>query len=102
MRTARDQYLQHFGKIGTGDLILLQQEIELAIEKEKQEREKIQKGEESSSGTSNLGVIAREEGVASPSVVGGNGEADAEKMSEADDGSARPVLDTQGDVKMES
>jgi len=104
LRTARDQYLQHFGKIGTGDLILLQQEIELAIEKEKQEREKIQKGEESSSGTSNLGVIASATGAgeegASPSVVGGNGENDAEKLCEVDEG--RPVLDTQGDVKMES
>ncbi|KAI1791959.1 UDP-glucose 4-epimerase [Ganoderma leucocontextum] len=36
LRTARDQYLQHFGKIGTGDIILLQQEIESAkVEKEK-------------------------------------------------------------------
>ena len=33
---ARDQYLQHFGKIGTGDIILLQQEIENAkLEREK-------------------------------------------------------------------
>ncbi|KAH9884633.1 UDP-glucose 4-epimerase [Cubamyces lactineus] len=36
LRTARDQYLQHFGKIGTGDIVLLAQEIE----KERQEREK--------------------------------------------------------------
>ncbi|KAI0352233.1 UDP-glucose 4-epimerase [Trametes cingulata] len=36
LRTARDQYLQHFGRIGTGDVVLLAQEIE----KEKQEREK--------------------------------------------------------------
>ena len=36
LRTARDQYLQHFGKIGTGDIILLQQEIENAkVEREK-------------------------------------------------------------------
>ena len=36
LRTARDQYLQHFGKIGTGDIILLQQEIENAtVDKEK-------------------------------------------------------------------
>ncbi|PIL31082.1 hypothetical protein GSI_05778 [Ganoderma sinense ZZ0214-1] len=36
LRTARDQYLQHFGKIGTGDIIMLQQEIENAkVEKEK-------------------------------------------------------------------
>ncbi|OCH90556.1 hypothetical protein OBBRIDRAFT_887644 [Obba rivulosa] len=36
LRTARDQYLQHFGKIGTGDVLALAQEIE----KEKQERER--------------------------------------------------------------
>ncbi|KAI0801474.1 UDP-glucose 4-epimerase [Fomes fomentarius] len=36
LRTARDQYLQHFAKIGTGDVLALAQEIE----KEKVEREK--------------------------------------------------------------
>ncbi|KAF7792534.1 hypothetical protein EIP86_003575 [Pleurotus ostreatoroseus] len=36
LRTARDQYLQHFGKIGTGDILQLAQEIE----NEKIEREK--------------------------------------------------------------
>lgn len=41
LRTARDQYLQHFGKIGTGDIELLAQEIE-------KEKEKPQKGEECS------------------------------------------------------
>ncbi|KAI0640295.1 UDP-glucose 4-epimerase [Trametes polyzona] len=38
LRTARDQYLQHFGRIGAGDVVLLAQEIEK--EKERQEREK--------------------------------------------------------------
>jgi hypothetical protein len=28
LRTARDQYLQYFGKIGSGDIELLAQEIE--------------------------------------------------------------------------
>ncbi|KAI0652734.1 UDP-glucose 4-epimerase [Trametes meyenii] len=36
LRTARDQYLQHFGQIGAGDVVLLAQEIE----KERQKREK--------------------------------------------------------------
>ena len=36
LRTARDQYLQHFGKIGTGDILQLAQESE----NEKIEREK--------------------------------------------------------------
>ncbi|KAG6878953.1 hypothetical protein C0992_006308 [Termitomyces sp. T32_za158] len=46
LRTARDQHLQHFGKIGTGDIVLLAKEIEL--ERERQERERVQKekGEE--------------------------------------------------------
>jgi THO complex subunit 1 len=103
LRTARDQYLQYFGKIGTGDLTLLQQEIELGIEKEKQEREKAQKGEEPSSGATGLSVAsatgAGEERVASPSIIGGSGDNDAEKMSEMEE--SRPTHDTQGDIKME-
>ncbi|KIL00784.1 hypothetical protein PAXRUDRAFT_29517 [Paxillus rubicundulus Ve08.2h10] len=39
LRTARDQHLQHFGKIGTGDVYLLAQEIETEKERER-EREK--------------------------------------------------------------
>lgn len=46
LRTARDQHLQHFGKIGTGDIELLSQEIEKEkLEKEKQ-REKEKEREE--------------------------------------------------------
>ncbi|KAI0694426.1 hypothetical protein BC835DRAFT_1486299 [Cytidiella melzeri] len=41
LRTAREQYLQHFGKIGTGDVLLLAQEIE----KEKAEKENPIRGE---------------------------------------------------------
>ncbi|KAG1719450.1 THO complex subunit 1 transcription elongation factor-domain-containing protein [Suillus lakei] len=44
LRTARDQYLQHFGKIGTGDVVLLANEIE--IEKERDRNQKTQKAEE--------------------------------------------------------
>ncbi|KAG2136507.1 THO complex subunit 1 transcription elongation factor-domain-containing protein [Suillus bovinus] len=44
LRTARDQYLQHFGKIGTGDVVLLANEIE--IEKEREKNQKTQKAEE--------------------------------------------------------
>ncbi|KAG1779569.1 THO complex subunit 1 transcription elongation factor-domain-containing protein [Suillus placidus] len=44
LRTARDQYLQHFGKIGTGDVVLLANEIE--IEKERDKIQKTQKAEE--------------------------------------------------------
>lgn len=43
LRTARDQYLQHFGRIGTGDVALLVQEIE----KERvAEREKMHRADE--------------------------------------------------------
>ena len=35
LRTARDNYLQHFGKIGPGDIV----QLEVEIEKEKKERE---------------------------------------------------------------
>lgn len=115
LRTARDQYLQHFGKIGTGDLILLQQEIEQAVEKDKQDREKIQKGEEPSSTSSSLGVTtsstgAGDERVSSPLILGGTlgGENDGEKITEEGDGKVTKAeveasaLDAQGDVKMES
>ena len=36
LRTARDNYLQHFGKIGPGDIV----QLEVEIEKEKKEKEK--------------------------------------------------------------
>ncbi|RDB19505.1 THO complex subunit 1 [Hypsizygus marmoreus] len=61
LRTARDQYLQHFGKIGTGDIELLAKEIE----KEKQERERIQKGEEIS-GSANMAGVVEESAIDSP------------------------------------
>ncbi|GLB43609.1 putative polysaccharide biosynthesis protein [Lyophyllum shimeji] len=61
LRTARDQHLQHFGKIGTGDIELLGKEIE----KEKLDREKMQKGEEV-----NVSVCAAAtEGVDSPLIT---------------------------------
>ena len=101
LRTARDHYLQHFGKIGTGDLILLQQEIEQGIEKEKLDREKIQKGEEPSGG-SGLGIVASaigagEEHLASPLIIGaslGGSDNDAEKMSGVEDGKDTKVETT--------
>ena len=36
LRTARDRYLQHFGKIGPGDIV----QLEVEIEKERREKEK--------------------------------------------------------------
>lgn len=55
MRTARDQHLQHFGKIGTGDVLLLAQEIDTEKERERErerEREKSQKTEANAGGES--------------------------------------------------
>lgn len=110
LRTARDQYLQHFGKIGTGDLILLQHEIEQGIEKETLDREKIQKGEEPSSGGSGLGIAASATGTgdehgASPLMIGGSlGENEVEKMSGVEEGPDAKVevkATTESDVKME-
>lgn len=111
MRTARDQYLQYFGKIGTGDLILLQYEIEQGTEKEKQEREKNQKDEEPSSGGIGLGIIASatgagEEHGASPLIIGGSlggSENDVEKMTGVEDGgdTKGTTADAQEDIKME-
>lgn len=80
LRTARDQYLQHFGKIGTGDIILLQQEIENA----KVEKEKAGGGEGASSSTVAAGV--------SP----------APPAPTEDGSSSKPAQkDAEGDVKME-
>jgi THO complex subunit 1 len=56
LRTSRDSYLQHFGKIGTGDIVQLLKEIEQEVEA----KEKAQKGE--------LTVVADEQGT-SPLVV---------------------------------
>jgi len=83
LRTARDQYLQHFSKIGTGDIELLAQEIE----KEKQEREKISKGEE-------MPVTANEEHESSSPMP--------TTISEVQTGEAIPKSETNGDVQMES
>ncbi|KDQ51135.1 hypothetical protein JAAARDRAFT_41403 [Jaapia argillacea MUCL 33604] len=93
LRTARDTYLQHFGKIGTGDIMLLAQEIE----KEKKERESRAaggtKGYEGMPGSVgvNMGTESEgsfeEKGGSSPMVVFGSGNA----------GNA----DGEGDVKME-
>lgn len=45
LRTARDQYLQHFGKIGTGDVLILAQEIEREKVEKERERERDLRGE---------------------------------------------------------
>ncbi|KAJ8523115.1 hypothetical protein ONZ45_g446 [Pleurotus djamor] len=91
LRTARDQHLQHFGKIGTGDLELLAQEIE-------KEKNSV-KSEDTAGGA----AAADEVGVGSPMVPAQPMEdvktSPAESKPEPADG-AKPVVDSQGDVKM--
>lgn len=50
LRTARDQYLQHFGKIGAGDVLLLAQEIEKEKVEKEREREKVVHAEKGTPG----------------------------------------------------
>lgn len=83
MRTARDQYLQHFGKIGTGDVILLANEIE--VEKERDKNQKTQKTEEM---------------VPTLSSTQGHEDRKTGKAGDAT-GAAGIPLDAEGDVKME-
>lgn len=88
LRVARDQHLQHFGKIGTGDIVELANEIE-------KEREKIQKGEENPG----LGILTSpsdEQGIGSPmisTVVNGAEEIQPIETTKKPDG--------EGDVRME-
>lgn len=83
MRTARDQYLQHFGKIGTGDVVLLANEIE--AEKEREKNQKTQKAEE----------------IAIPSLsTQGNEDRKPEKAGDTS-GTAGAAFDAEGDVKMD-
>jgi THO complex subunit 1 len=98
-------YLQHFGKIGTGDIV----QLSLEIEKEAKEREKAQKEDQ---------AAISGEGGASPLVTTGPVKGDEDvKMggedSKNDDGTGdetvgltrseeSKIIDGEGDVKMES
>lgn len=104
LRTARDQYLQHFARIGTGDLVILQQEIEQAIEKEKQERENPPvKGSDTAAvadGAIELINIVGDERMASPIVAGVNGglksgESEGDNMTGVEDGKEPKIEDTK-------
>ncbi|KAI0964094.1 hypothetical protein AcW1_000995 [Taiwanofungus camphoratus] len=102
LRTARDQYLQHFGKIGTGDIVLLAQEIE----KEDKERERAASAQDATSTpttTLTAGTVGSgDERAASPGgvMVGDKKAGAAGKVAEAQNGSV-PPKDPEGDVKME-
>ena len=92
LRTARDQHLQHFGKIGTGNIEELAREIE-------KEREKIQRGEEIP-GLGNL-TGAADEQIESPvtsSITVGSLPPGVEDMQAMD---VSPKPDGEGDMRME-
>ncbi|KAF7436248.1 hypothetical protein PC9H_003077 [Pleurotus ostreatus] len=100
LRTARDQHLQHFGKIGAGDIELLAQEIE----KEKEEREKAAvKDEETAGATAGTGT---EEVTAGSPMVGTQTTEEAKPAPEAvskppqEPETSKTAKDAEGDVKM--
>jgi len=80
LRAARDQHLQHFGKIGTGDIEQLAQEIE-------KEKEKPTKGDDAP------GLLTAEDHVSVSPSQGASTVVAAAEESQQKDG--------EGDVKME-
>ncbi|CAA7268047.1 unnamed protein product [Cyclocybe aegerita] len=78
LRTARDQYLQHFGKIGTGDVEALAQEIE-------KEKEKRLKGDDGTGA-----AMTDEQGSGSPA------------STQVAEGGEPSQKDGDGDIKMEA
>ncbi|OJT13963.1 THO complex subunit 1 [Trametes pubescens] len=99
LRTARDQYLQYFGRIGAGDVVLLAQEIE----KGRAEREKAVAEKEAAAAQASASPappVGMDEGAAKEGTkeVASAPAPDLEKgagMTES------PEKDTEGDVKME-
>jgi hypothetical protein len=87
LRTARDHHLQHFGKIGTGDIELLAKEIEA--------EKRVPKGEELAV-AEEVGLV----GSASPMTSSSKILVAASDMVTPDVASGQKTED--GDVKMES
>lgn len=89
--------MHHFGKIGTGDILLLAQEIE----KERKAREESQKAEDMAMSSS--GMAAEEEPSASFAGPVGEIGSKVEIAEEVKPDVAKPkmVADVEGDVKME-
>jgi hypothetical protein len=101
LRTARDNHLQHFGKIGAGDVILLAQEIEKE-NKEREEQKKApktdsQEGSQSLSGQS--GATGMDDCGPSPPLPAPEKGKDDEKGVGVEEN--KPV-DGEGDVQMDS
>ncbi|KAH9854374.1 THO complex subunit 1 transcription elongation factor-domain-containing protein [Lenzites betulinus] len=103
LRTTRDQYLQHFGRIGAGDIVLLAQEIE----RERVEREKAAAEKEKEAADAAIAQASASPAppLASGGEEGGRGpeveEADAADTGKPDTAQIAEMKDAQGDVKME-
>jgi len=103
LRTARDQYLAHFGKIGTGDIV----QLALEIEKEARAERDQEKGAKSAAGDSPVTLMVNatgtgEERAISPAALskGGNGAGGLGKAEEKI-GMRGQSMDSEGDVKMD-
>ncbi|KAH8099790.1 THO complex subunit 1 transcription elongation factor-domain-containing protein [Cristinia sonorae] len=98
LRTARDQHIQQFGKIGTGDIILLAQEIEKA----KEAREAEEKAAAESAGS----VVGQEGTTSSTPTEGasnGNGVGEVKVDEPAEDSvDGRDAEEARVDEKMET
>ncbi|PCH34308.1 hypothetical protein WOLCODRAFT_61144 [Wolfiporia cocos MD-104 SS10] len=112
LRTARDQYLQHFGKIGVGDVLLLVQEIEKE-KKEREERERAAASEEATQLSASQSTLAGTAGAGdergtSPMLSQQSAEqstapsagVDEARAAHRPDGPSAPK-DREGDVKMD-
>lgn len=105
LRTARDTYLQHFGKIGTGDILLLMQEIEKE-KKEREERERAATEETASpnpgaNGAAAVSTGASDERSTSPTASAEKVGTKTEEAPVAATDGAQAAKDSEGDVKME-
>lgn len=105
LRTARDTYLQHFGKIGTGDILLLMQEIEKE-KKEREERERAATEETASpnpgaNGAAAVSTGASDERSTSPTASAEKVGTKTEEAPVAATNGAQTAKDSEGDVKME-
>ena len=100
LRTARDRYLQHFGKIGPGDIV----QLEVEIEKEKREKEKEAEAEAATAmkvdSTVQNGNGNEEQTHSNPSEVNGDGVGKSEVKSDGTTAIAPPVRGS-GDAQME-
>lgn len=99
LRTARDVYLNHLGRIGTGDILQLQQEVEKEARELKEREERVRRGEVQAS--------QEDQGPGSGMIMVaslGNVSGEANKSEAPDTKEEQPQTngrDAEGDVKMD-